>query len=114
MLQPFSWLILSSRNIRANTECLEGEVKPSGLDRTVYVENYGCAANKADFEIMLAHILNSGYKISKRLNEADIILVNTCGVKRPTEDRIIWRLRLFSKLNKPLIVSGCLPKINLW
>ena len=96
-----------------NTECLEGEVKPSGLDRTVYVENYGCAANKADFEIMLAHILDSGYKISKRLDEADIILVNTCGVKRPTEDRIIWRLRLFSKLNKPLIVSGCLPKINL-
>ncbi len=104
---------MSSRNTRVNTECLEGEVKPSGLDRTVYVENYGCAANKADFEIMLAHILDSGYKISKRLDEADIILVNTCGVKRPTEDRIIWRLRLFSKLNKPLIVSGCLPKINL-
>ncbi|MEM1581706.1 MAG: tRNA (N(6)-L-threonylcarbamoyladenosine(37)-C(2))-methylthiotransferase [Candidatus Bathyarchaeia archaeon] len=96
-----------------NFECLNVKNEACSLGRTVYVESYGCAANKADLEIMLAHILNSGYKVSTRLEDADFILVNTCGVKKPTEDRVIERLRLLSSINKPLIVSGCLPKINL-
>jgi MiaB-like tRNA modifying enzyme len=82
------------------------------LGKSVYVESYGCAANKADLEIMLAYIANSGYRISNNLEDADFILVNTCGVKKPTEDRMLERLRLLSALNKPLIVTGCLPKIN--
>jgi MiaB-like tRNA modifying enzyme len=99
-----------------NKEKLENSTIQDKADsscRSVYAENYGCAANKADFEIMLAYILKAGYKISSKPEKADIILVNTCGVKKPTEDRILERLRLFSSLNKPLIVSGCLPKINL-
>jgi len=93
--------------------CQTTQDKANSFDRSVYAESYGCAANKADFEIMLAYILKSGYKMSNRPETADIILVNTCGVKKPTEDRILERLRLFSNLNKPLIVAGCLPKINL-
>ncbi|MBS7623996.1 tRNA (N(6)-L-threonylcarbamoyladenosine(37)-C(2))-methylthiotransferase [Candidatus Bathyarchaeota archaeon] len=83
------------------------------LGKTVYVENYGCAANKADLEIMLADILRLGYGVISKPEEANIILVNTCGVKKPTEDRILNRLRALSRLNKPIIVAGCLPKINL-
>ncbi|MEM2341685.1 MAG: tRNA (N(6)-L-threonylcarbamoyladenosine(37)-C(2))-methylthiotransferase [Candidatus Bathyarchaeia archaeon] len=99
--------------IGKNLEDLNTKDQIHNLGRTVYAENYGCAANKADFEIMLAHILKTGYSISDKPERADIILVNTCGVKKPAEDRIIERLRLFNSLNKPLIVAGCLPKINL-
>ncbi|MCD6465225.1 tRNA (N(6)-L-threonylcarbamoyladenosine(37)-C(2))-methylthiotransferase [Candidatus Bathyarchaeota archaeon] len=104
---------MSGMSIQANIRHMENKVDSSSTSRVVYVESYGCAANKADLEIMLAHILDSGYRISSNLDEADIIVVNTCGVKKPTEDRILNRLRLFSCLNKPLIVTGCLPKINL-
>jgi len=104
---------LFSTDIQLDIEYERGEGNSSGLGRVVYAESYGCAANKADFEMMLACILKAGYRISDRLNEADIIIVNTCGVKKPTEDRILNRLRSFSRLNKPLIVTGCLPKINL-
>lgn len=104
---------MSSVESDESFECLDAKNKTRRLGRTVYVESYGCTANKADLEIMLAHILDSGYRVSCSLEEADFILVNTCGVKKPTEDRITERLRLFSSLNKPLIVSGCLPKINL-
>jgi MiaB-like tRNA modifying enzyme len=80
----------------------------------VYVENYGCAANKYDLEIMLAFLLKAGYKVARGAPEsADFLIVNTCGVKRQTEDRVLWRLRSLSRLNKPLIVAGCLPRINL-
>ncbi|MBS7654404.1 tRNA (N(6)-L-threonylcarbamoyladenosine(37)-C(2))-methylthiotransferase [Candidatus Bathyarchaeota archaeon] len=83
------------------------------LRKRVYLESYGCAANKADLEIMLAYIINSGYKVYNNPEDADFIVVNTCAVKKPTEDRMLERLRLLSVLNKPLIITGCLPKINL-
>ncbi|MEM1550792.1 MAG: tRNA (N(6)-L-threonylcarbamoyladenosine(37)-C(2))-methylthiotransferase, partial [Candidatus Bathyarchaeia archaeon] len=86
--------------------------KVRGLGKAIYIENYGCAANKADLEIMLAYIVNAGYRIVDRVEDADIILINTCGVKKPTEDRVVGRIRFFDGLNKPLIVAGCLPKIN--
>ena len=83
------------------------------IERSIYVENYGCTANKFDLEIMLTHLINAGYRIVDEAELADILLINTCGVKKPTEDRMLERLRLFSRLNKPLIIAGCLPKINL-
>jgi threonylcarbamoyladenosine tRNA methylthiotransferase CDKAL1 len=81
--------------------------------KTVYAENYGCAANTYDFEILMGHLAGAGYRVIEDINSADIILVNTCGVKKPTEDRIIGRLRRLSRTRKPLIITGCLPKINL-
>jgi MiaB-like tRNA modifying enzyme len=80
--------------------------------KTVYVENYGCAANKFDFEVMLAHLMSAGYRFTDGASSADVIMINTCGVKKPTEDRIIGKIRVLSQLNKPLIIAGCLPKIN--
>ncbi len=77
-----------------------------------YVETYGCAANKFDFEIILAHLAQAGYEMTPAAAQADLLLVNTCGVKQPTEDRVLARLRALHTLGKPLIVTGCLPKIN--
>jgi len=82
-------------------------------EKAVYVESYGCSANRFDLEIMLAKLIGAGYKAIHNTELADIILINTCAVKKPTEDRILQRLRVLSLLNKPLIVSGCLPKIDL-
>jgi len=80
--------------------------------KSIYVEGYGCTANKFDLEIMLAHLISAGYRLTDVPRSADIVLINTCGVKKPTEDRIIERIRRLSRLHKPLIIAGCLPKIN--
>jgi len=80
---------------------------------TVYVENYGCTANVFDLQIMLAGLTNGGYTITDQAESADMILVNTCGVKKPTEDKILARLSMLSSFDKPLIIAGCLPKIDL-
>jgi threonylcarbamoyladenosine tRNA methylthiotransferase CDKAL1 len=77
-----------------------------------YIEHYGCAANKFDLEIILAHLTQAGYDVTRDVREADMLLVNTCGVKQPTEDRVLAKLRVYSGLKKPLIIAGCLPKIN--
>jgi len=78
----------------------------------IYAENYGCASNKFDFETMLGQLMVKGYQLSNAAAKADVILINTCGVKKPTEDRVIERIRRLSLLNKPLVICGCLPRIN--
>lgn len=79
----------------------------------VYIESYGCPSNKFDLEIMIAYLNKAGYKVINIPNLADLFLINTCGVKKPTEDKILSRLLFLSRLNKPIIVAGCLPKIDL-
>ncbi len=79
----------------------------------VYIENYGCPSNKFDSEIIVAYLKKNGYALVGDPNFADLFIVNTCGVKKPTEDRILSRLKFLKDLGKPIIISGCLPKINL-
>jgi MiaB-like tRNA modifying enzyme len=45
-------------------------------------------------------------------SEADLVIVNTCGVKEPTEDKIIHRLRVLARASTPVVVAGCLPRIS--
>ena len=81
--------------------------------RTVYVESYGCTANRFDLEVMLAHLTNAGYKVVGDPEKGDVLVINTCGVKTQTESRMLARLQALSGLGKPVIVAGCLPKINM-
>ncbi len=61
------------------------------------------------------HLKKEGYIISESLESSEIIIVNTCGVKKQTEDRIIDYLKKIRKMfpDKKIIVTGCLPLINL-
>lgn len=78
----------------------------------VYGEVYGCSANKADHEIMLGLLKNSGMEVVDSPDKADINLITTCAVKTPTVSRMIFRSRELSKSNKPLIIAGCLSKVD--
>jgi MiaB-like tRNA modifying enzyme len=81
--------------------------------KTLYLENYGCTANKFDFEIIIGLLKKEKHQITSDFSKADIFLINTCGVKQPTEDKILEKLRFLNLLNKPIIITGCLPRINL-
>jgi len=89
----------------------EQAAKPCG--KRVYFESYGCASNRFDLEVMLALLLEAGFVVTDDAEAADILLINTCAVKTPTESRMLERIRKLSLLGKPLIIAGCLPKINL-
>ncbi|MEM5799569.1 MAG: tRNA (N(6)-L-threonylcarbamoyladenosine(37)-C(2))-methylthiotransferase [Candidatus Aenigmatarchaeota archaeon] len=78
----------------------------------VYIETYGCSANKSDSEIMAGILMLKGYEIVFDQSQADYIIINTCGVKKQTEDRILRRLQELSKTNKKIIVAGCLTRID--
>jgi threonylcarbamoyladenosine tRNA methylthiotransferase CDKAL1 len=78
-----------------------------------YLETYGCSLNAADSDIIVGR-LNAleGQRVSD-IDEAELILLNTCGVKEPTEDKIVHRLEELAKGATPIVVTGCLTKISL-
>ncbi len=77
-----------------------------------YLETYGCSLNTADSDIIVGRLeAIEGQRVND-IREAQLILLNTCGVKEPTEDKIIHRLEELGQNNIPIIVTGCLPKIS--
>ena len=83
------------------------------MTTTFYLETYGCSLNSADSDVIVGILRDVGGTRVKSPDTADIIILNTCGVKEPTEDRIISRLETLSSETTPVIVAGCLPKISL-
>jgi len=55
-------------------------------------------------------LLECGHEKTSTINKADLIILNTCVVKAPTENKIKDKIRKLSK-NYPLIITGCLPQV---
>jgi MiaB-like tRNA modifying enzyme len=78
-----------------------------------YLETYGCSLNTADSDLIVGRLNPLGAERVQTIEDAGVIILNTCGVKEPTEDRIIHRLQELSDEDKPFLITGCLPKISL-
>ena len=74
----------------------------------LYLKTFGCSANFADSE-RIVDILGERSFI-RDWEKADLIIINSCGVKGPTEEKIINRIRNFG--SKKILVAGCLPRIS--
>src|SRR5262249_32340417 len=73
----------------------------------------GCPKNLVDSEVMLGMLARQGYSITPRKDDADVIVVNTCGfidtAKKESIDTILEMAELKSQGNcKKLVVAGCL------
>lgn len=78
------------------------------MPKRVYLETHGCTANRADSDIMAALLERAGYELVDSPEKADAIILNTCNVKKPTEDRMVHRAKVLSARGVPLIVAGCM------
>jgi threonylcarbamoyladenosine tRNA methylthiotransferase CDKAL1 len=77
----------------------------------IYVKGFGCSSSLADAEVLAGCLSSAGHMIVNNLQNAELVLYNTCAVKTPTENRMIHLLKNIPK-EKRLIVAGCLPLIN--
>ncbi|MEW6511300.1 MAG: tRNA (N6-isopentenyl adenosine(37)-C2)-methylthiotransferase MiaB [Bacteroidota bacterium] len=75
-------------------------MSPFPPPRRVYIETYGCQMNVADSEIVGSILKGHGYDFTDRLDEADVVLVNTCAVRDNAEQRIYGRLGLFRSFRR--------------
>ncbi|MEA1886660.1 MAG: tRNA (N6-isopentenyl adenosine(37)-C2)-methylthiotransferase MiaB [Bacteroidota bacterium] len=78
------------------------------MPRKLYIETYGCQMNVADSEVVVSILQDEGFSLTDRLDDADVVLVNTCSVRDNAEQRVWGRLNLFGKYkrNKPGILVG--------
>ena len=74
------------------------------------IESYGCAMNFADSEVVASILNNEGFGATRNVEEADLILLNTCSIREKAELTIRKRLTEFKKLKmaKPGMLVGVL------
>ncbi|MFX0133484.1 MAG: tRNA (N(6)-L-threonylcarbamoyladenosine(37)-C(2))-methylthiotransferase [Candidatus Hodarchaeota archaeon] len=78
----------------------------------ISILTYGCSYNQATSEIIKGLLLKNNFQESS-LDESDVILLLSCVVKSPTENKILSKIKtLFAEYpKKKIIVGGCLPEV---
>ena len=61
----------------------------------VYIETYGCQMNVNDSEVILSILQDEGYALTDNIEEANIILANTCSIRDNAEQRVWGRIDQF-------------------
>lgn len=67
------------------------------MSKKIYIETYGCQMNVGDSEVIFSILGKEGYQRTESMDEADVILANTCSVRDNAEQRIWGRIEVFHK-----------------
>ncbi len=97
-------------------ETLQGTPLQTGGEATgrkMYIESYGCQMNFSDSEIVASILTEEGYSTTPKLEEAELILLNTCSIREKAEQTVRNRLQKFQSLKKQrpetrIGVLGCM------
>ena len=78
--------------------------------KKLYLESYGCQMNFSDSEVVASILAQDGFETTRNMDEADVILLNTCSIRENAEQRVRNRLTEFKikKENNPELVVGVL------
>ncbi len=68
--------------------------------RKLYIESYGCQMNFSDSEIVASILAREGFDTTQILEEADLVLVNTCSIREKAETTVRKRLEKFNAVKK--------------
>ena len=95
-------------------ESIQGTVldleKTSDNTRKLYIESYGCAMNFSDSEIVASILTKEGFNTTNNLEDADLVLVNTCSIREKAEQTVRKRLEKYNavKRKRPHMKVGVL------
>ena len=82
--------------------------------KKLFIESYGCQMNFADSEVVASILANEGYNTTQNLEEADLVLVNTCSIREKAEITVRKRLEKYQAVkrkqnpNMKVGVLGCM------
>lgn len=72
----------------------------SGNTKKLFIESYGCAMNFSDSEIVASILANEGFNTTQLLEEADLVLVNTCSIRDKAEQTVRKRLEKYNAVKR--------------
>jgi tRNA-2-methylthio-N6-dimethylallyladenosine synthase len=90
---------------RRYTCCMSGDPQ-----KTFYLETFGCQMNVHDSEKVIGTLVQQGYRQVEAVEQADLILYNTCSIRDKAEQKVFHRLADYKKLQaqgKKFGVLGC-------
>ena len=67
------------------------------MSKKIYIETYGCQMKVGDSEVIFSILGKEGYERTESMDDADVILANTCSVRDNAEQRIWGRIEVFHK-----------------
>lgn len=85
-------------------------VPEQDAQKTFYLETFGCQMNAHDSEKVVGTLVQEGYRQVETVEQADLILYNTCSIRDKAEQKVFHRLADFKKLQaqgKKFGVLGC-------
>lgn len=87
--------------------------KINGNNKKLFIESYGCQMNLNDSEIVAAILAKEGFDTTHLLEDADLVLVNTCSIREKAEQTIRKRLQKYNRVkrinpNMKIGVLGCM------
>ena len=71
-----------------------------GNTKKLFIESYGCQMNFSDSEIVASILHEQGYNTTQNLEEADLVLVNTCSIRDKAEQTVRKRLEKYNAVKK--------------
>ncbi|MCH4553132.1 tRNA (N6-isopentenyl adenosine(37)-C2)-methylthiotransferase MiaB [Aestuariibaculum lutulentum] len=71
-----------------------------GNTRKLFIESYGCQMNFSDSEIVASILTEQGYNTTQNLEDADLVLVNTCSIRDKAEQTVRKRLEKYNAVKK--------------
>ena len=79
-----------------------------GKGKTYYIHTYGCQANERDGETLAGIFEMMGYTAAKEIEEADVILLNTCAIRENAEEKVFGKVGYVKNLKKkkPNLIFG--------
>ncbi len=85
--------------------------------KNIALISLGCAKNLVDSEVMLGYLANDGYTFVGQPEDADIIIINTCGFIQPAKNEAVDSIRMALDLKKKkghikVFVTGCYMERN--
>ncbi len=92
---------------------IKSRFESKGISPRVYAETYGCQQNEADTERLLGLALDCGYTVTDSLENADLVLINTCAIREHAELKVFSKTGGIKKLKeqKPdmlVMLCGCM------
>ena len=72
----------------------------AGNTKKLFIESYGCQMNFSDSEIVASILADQGYDTTDDLNQADLVLVNTCSIRDKAEQTVRKRLETYNAVKK--------------
>lgn len=89
---------------------IEPEFANMGIGRKFYIRTYGCQMNEHDTEVIAGIFMGLGYEPTNTVEEANVVLLNTCAIRENAENKVfgeLGHLKLLKRNNPDVLIGVC-------